>query len=86
MPESFDLVSAAAATWPRAARDLDRTRSRSEAHDERHLEQATSEIAARVHPDWKRNEKPYWARRETLLLQPTPSPESSVTASVRGAD
>lgn len=27
------------------------------------------EVAARVHPDWKRNEKSYWARRESLLRE-----------------
>jgi len=33
------------------------------------LSRLPPEIAALVHPDWKRNEKSYWASRETLLRQ-----------------
>jgi predicted aspartyl protease len=33
------------------------------------LSKLPPEVAARVHPDWKRNEKAYWARRESLLRQ-----------------
>ncbi len=33
------------------------------------LERLPPEVAARVHPDWKKNEKAYWARRESLLRE-----------------
>lgn len=36
---------------------------------ERILSKLPPEVAARVHPDWKKNEQAYWARRATLLRQ-----------------
>ena len=30
------------------------------------LNRLPPEVADRVHPDWKRNEKSYWSRRESL--------------------
>jgi hypothetical protein len=33
------------------------------------LDRLPPDVASRVHPDWKRNEESYWARRETLLRQ-----------------
>jgi hypothetical protein len=36
---------------------------------ERILSRLPPEIAVRVHPDWKRNEKSYWVRRETVRRQ-----------------
>jgi hypothetical protein len=33
------------------------------------LDRLPPEVAERIHPDWKRNEQSYWARRETLLRQ-----------------
>lgn len=36
---------------------------------ERILSKLPPAVAARVHPDWKRNEQAYWAQRATLLRQ-----------------
>ncbi len=33
------------------------------------LDGLPSEIAKRIHPDWRKNEADYWARRDTLLSQ-----------------
>ena len=33
------------------------------------LDRLPSEVAQRIHPNWKKNERSYWARRENLRRQ-----------------